>query len=110
MIKKAVILEVSEFLKQKGIVASESEFSEDWLGQCSSYFRGLRFKKTEPSIGVIAICASRLMNASDQLGRHSRYQQLAEQFAAMSDKCRSLVDADSVEFELATQAELAFEQ
>jgi len=100
MNKKAVILEVFEFLKQKGVVDSESEFSEDWLGQCSSYFRGLRFKKTEPSIGVIAICASRLMNASDQLGRHSRYQQLAEQFAVMSGKCRSLVDADSVEFDL----------
>ena len=102
MIKKAVISEVFEFLKQKGVVASESEFSEDWLGQCSSYFRGLRFKKTEPSIGVVAICASRLMNAAEQLGAMPRYQQLAEQFVVMSDKCRSLVDADSVEFELAT--------
>lgn len=101
MNKKAVILEVFEFLTQKGVVASESEFSEDWLGQCSSYYRGLRFKKTEPSIGVIAICASRLRNASDQLGQHPRYKQLAEQFGVMSDKCRSLVDADSVEFELA---------
>lgn len=101
MIKKAVISEVFDFLKQKGIVASESEFSEDWLGQCSSYFRGLRFKKTEPSIGVIAICASRLMNASDQLGKHSRYQSLAQLFARMSEKCRELVDADSVEFDLA---------
>ncbi len=100
MIKKAVILEVFDFLKQKGVVASESEFSQDWLGQCSSYFRGLRFKRSEPSIGVIAICASRLQCASDQLGGHFRYQQLAEQFAVMSDKCRSLVDADSVEFEL----------
>ena len=101
MNKKTVILEVFEFLKQKGVITTESEFSEDWLGQGSSYFRGLRFKKTEPSIGVIAICASRLMNASDQLGRHSRYQQLAEQFAELSDKCRSLVDAESVEFEFA---------
>lgn len=100
MIKKAVILEVFEFLKQKGVVATESEFSEDWLGQCSSYFRGLRFKKTEPSIGVIAICASRLLNAAEQLGAMPRYQQLAEQFAVMSGECRSLVDADSVEFEL----------
>ena len=101
MIKKAVISEVFEFLKQKGIIASESEFSEDWLGQCSSYFRGLRFKRTEPTIGVIAICASRLMNASEQLGRYPRYQQLADQFAMFSGKCRALVDADSVEFDLA---------
>ena len=100
MIKKAVILEVFDFLKQKGVVATESEFSEDWLGQCSSYFRGLRFKKTEPSIGVIAICASRLQCASDQLDRYPRYRQLSEQFAVLSGKCRSLVDADSVEFEL----------
>jgi hypothetical protein len=30
-----------------------------------------------------------------------RYQPLAKQLASMSIKCRSLVDADSVEFDLA---------
>ena len=101
MNKKAVISEVFDFLKAKGITATESEFSEHWLGCCEGYVRKLRSARTEPSLGAIAICASRLQNAADQLGVLPRYQPLAKQLASMSIKCRSLVDADSVEFELA---------
>jgi hypothetical protein len=100
MIKKAVILEVFDFLKQRGIVASESEFSMDWLGQGDSYFRGLRFKKTEPSMGAIAICSNRLSDAAEQFARSPRHHQLHNQFAALSAKCRALVNEDAVEFDL----------
>ena len=99
--KNIVILEVFNFLKAKGITASESEFSEHWLGCCESYVRKLRSARTEPSLGTIAICASRLQNAADQLRLLPRYQPLAEQLVMMSDKCRALVDAGSVEFDLA---------
>ena len=58
MTKNTVILEIFNFLKAKGITASESEFSEHWLGCCEGYV------------------------------------------AAMSGKCRALVDAESVEFDL----------
>jgi len=101
MNKKAVISEVFDFLKAKGITASESEFSEHWLGCCEGYVRKLRSARTEPSLGTIAICASRLQNAAEQLRSLPRYKPLAEQLVAMSGKCRALVDADSVEFELA---------
>ena len=40
------------------------------------------------------------MNASEQLGQLPRYHTLADQLAVMSGKCRALVDADSVEFDL----------
>jgi hypothetical protein len=99
--KKDIIFEVLGFLKDKGIAATESEFSEHWLGCSEGYLRKLRHQKTEPSLGKIAICASRLQNAADQLGALPRYQPLAQQLASMSIKCRSLVDADSVEFDLA---------
>ncbi|CAN1565062.1 hypothetical protein MCEREM21A_02878 [Sphingomonadaceae bacterium] len=99
--KKDIIFEVLGFLKDKGIAATESEFSEHWLGCSEGYLRKLRHQKTEPSLGKIAICASRLQNAAEQLGALPRYQQLAQQLASMSIKCRSLVDADSVEFDLA---------
>jgi hypothetical protein len=101
MNKNKVIFEIFDFLKQRKIVDTEGEFSEGWLGQCDSYYRGLRFKKTEPTLGVIAICASRLKNAAEQLTPLPRYHNLAEELEAMSRKCRALVDADSVEFELA---------
>lgn len=98
--KKEVILEIFKFLKGKGIAATESEFSEHWLGCSESYVRKLRSARTEPSLGAVAICASRLMCAAEQLRQRPRYRQLAEQMAAMSGKCRALVDAESVEFDL----------
>ena len=52
-------------------------------------------------MGAIAICASRLLNAAEQLGSIPRYQPLAEQLKIMSGRCRALVDAESVEFDLA---------
>ena len=98
--KKDTILEVFGYLKSKQIVSGESEFCEHWLGCSEGYMRKLRHKRTEPSLGTIAICASRLQNAADQLGALPRYQPLAKQLTSMSIKCRSLVDADSVEFNL----------
>ena len=99
--KKDIILEIFSFLKSKGISATESEFSEHWLGASEGYMRKLRHTKSQPSMGTIAICASRLLNAAEQLGAMPRYQHLAEQMVAMSEKCRELVDAESVEFDLA---------
>lgn len=99
--KQSVILEIFGFLKSKGIASTESEFSLDWLGCCEGYMRKLRHTKSEPSMGAVAICASRLLNAAEQLGAMPRYQHLAKQMAELSGKCRELVDADSVEFDLA---------
>jgi len=99
--KKDTILEVFGYLKSKQIVSGESEFSEHWLGCSEGYMRKLRHKKAEPSLGAVAICASRLMCAAEQLRTLPRYQPLAKQLTSMSHKCRSLVDAESVEFDLA---------
>ena len=101
MTKNTVILEIFNFLKAKGITASESEFSEHWLGCCEGYVRKLRSTRSEPSLGTIAICASRLQNAAEQLAPMPRYHSLAQQLASWGRKCRALVDADSVEFDLA---------
>lgn len=98
--KKQIILEIFGYLKSKNIVSTEAEFSTDWLGQCESYFRGLRFKNTEPTLGVVAICSSRLLNAADQLGSLPRYHALSQQLRQLGNRCREVVDADSVEFEL----------
>ena len=98
--KNMLILEIFTLLKAKGIAITESEFSEHWLGQSEGYVRKLRSTKSEPSDGAMAICASRLLNASEQLGRIPRYQPLALQLRKLSDRCREIVDAEAVEFEL----------
>lgn len=100
--KKDIIYEVLRFLKDKGIASTESEFSEHWLGCSEGYLRKLRHQKTEPSLGTIAILSSRLQNAAKQFEVLPRYQPLAQQLVTMSNKCRSLVDAESVEFDLAS--------
>ena len=100
MNKNTVILEIFDFLKQRGIVVSESEFSEEWLGQCDSYYRGLRFKKTEPSIGVVAICGSRLRRAGEQIMASPRHAHVGQRFLELSEKCHQLVNEEAVELEL----------
>ncbi len=100
MIKNVVILEIFDFLKQRGIVSSESEFSEGWLGQCDSYYRGLRFKRSEPSIGVVAICGSRMRQAGEQIIASPRHAHVGRHFLELSEKCLQLVNEDAVELEL----------
>lgn len=99
--RKNLIIEVYGLLKSHNVVGSESEFSESWLGHSECYLRTLRYKKSEPSLGVVAICAGRLAAAADQLNAVPRYQRLGQQFKQMSDKCLAVVNADSVEFDLA---------
>lgn len=98
--KKSAILEIYDYLKQKGIVCNEAEFSTDWLGQCESYYRGLRFKQTEPTLGVVAICASRLQQASQFIRQSPAHAHVADQFLALSQRCQQIVNADAAELEL----------
>lgn len=99
--KNTLILEIFDTLKGKGIAMNESEFSEHWLGHSEGYVRKLRSTRSEPSMGAIAICASRLLNAADQLGSLPRYHALSQQLRQLGDRCREIVDAEAVEFELA---------
>jgi hypothetical protein len=98
--KKHIILETYGYLKGKGIVSTEAEFSTDWLGQCESYLRGLRFKQTEPTLGVVAICASRLQQASQFIRQSQAHANVADQFLALSQQCQEIVNADAAELEL----------
>ena len=58
--QKTVLNDVFELLQQIGAVSSESEFSRDWLCRSECYVRTLRFKRVKPSVGTLAICASKL--------------------------------------------------
>ena len=59
---KMVLDEVYDLLKHIGTVTSESEFSADWLARSECYMRTLRFKQANPSVGTLAICASKLQH------------------------------------------------
>jgi hypothetical protein len=98
--KNSVILEIFGYLRDKGIVSTEAEFSTDWLGQCESYYRGLRFKKTEPTLGVVAICASRLQQASHFIRQSPAHAHVADRFLELSRQCQQIVNEDAIELEL----------
>jgi hypothetical protein len=98
--KKHLIMEIYDFLKHKGIVSTEADFSMDWLGQCESYYRGLRFKNTEPTLGVIAICGSRLQQASQFIRQSPAHAHVADRFLELSKQCQMIVNEDAMELEL----------
>jgi hypothetical protein len=99
--QNTIIYEAYDFLRKTGIVENESEFSEDWLGASDCYLRTLRFKNAEPSMGFIAICASRLEKTGKQMVSTRRYKEIGEHFLDLSEKCHRHVNENGVEFDLA---------
>ena len=43
-----------------GIVQNTPEFCRSWLGRSEGYIRVLRYHNTEPSLGTLSICSSKL--------------------------------------------------
>lgn len=98
--KKDIILEVFGYLKSKGIVTGESEFSEQWLGASEGYMRKLRSTQSEPSMGAVAILGSRLQQASNFIRQSPAHAHVADQFFTLSQRCQEIVNEDAVELEL----------
>lgn len=93
-------MEAFDLLKSKGIVSSESEFSESWLAHSECYLRTLRMKRAEPSIGVVAIVGSRLQKAGEQIIASPRHAHVGQCFLELSEKCHQIVNENAVELEL----------
>jgi len=96
-VSKSVIYEVFNLLQQIGAVSNESEFSRDWLCRSECYMRTLRFKKTTPSIGTLAICASKLQHYANKLQMHPQHAVLSNQFSALSSQCNQQINKDAEE-------------
>lgn len=90
-----------ELVKSVGLINGKSDFSQNWLGQNESYLRTLKCKNAEPSIGTLAICASRLQRAAEQLLATKKYHQLGASFMYASEKLHELVNEDGIELDLA---------
>ena len=94
--QKTVLNDVFELLQQIGAVSSESEFSKDWLCRSECYMRTLRFKRVKPSVGTLAICASKLQHYGRCMTAKKRHAQLAKQFIELSERCHKQINADAV--------------
>ena len=98
--KNKLILEIFGYLKDKGIVTGESEFSEHWLGHSEGYVRKLRSTRSEPSMGAVAICASRLHQASLFIRQSPAHIHIADRFLELSRQCQMIINEDAIELEL----------
>ena len=94
--QKTVLNDVFELLQQIGAVSSEGEFSRDWLCRSECYVRTLRFKRVNPSVGILAICASKLQHYGRCMTATEAHTQLAKQFIELSEKCHKQLNADAV--------------
>ena len=93
--QKTVLNEVFELLQQIGAVSSESEFSTDWLVRSECYMRTLRFKQTNPSVGTLAICASKLQHYASCMTATDAHAKLGEQFIKLSEQCHTQINSDA---------------
>ena len=94
--QKTVLNEVFELLVQIGAVSSESEFSKDWLCRSECYMRTLRFKRVKPSVGTLAICASKLQHYGRCMTATERHTQLGKRFIELSEQCHKQINSDAV--------------
>ena len=95
--EKTVLNEVFEYLKEIKAVDTESEFSTDWLGRSECYMRSLRFKQSQPSIGTLAICASKLSHYGNRLKKKHKHSNISAQLLRLSDDCNWQVNLLSSE-------------
>ena len=90
--RKTVLFEVLDLLKQLNVVTCESEFSRDWLHRSECYLRTCRFKGVEPSVSSVAVCASKLQHYGNQMIRSDRHTQLGETFLSLSERCHEYIN------------------
>ena len=93
--QKTVLYEVFELLQQIGAVSSESEFSTDWLVRSECYMRTLRFKQTNPSVGTLAISASKLQHYASYMTLKNSHNELSQRFIQLSNQCHQQINAQS---------------
>ena len=93
--QKTVLDEVYDLLKKIGAVDNESEFSTDWLARSECYMRTLRFKQANPSVGTLAICASKLQHYASCMTATDAHAKLGKQFIKLSEQCHTQINTDA---------------
>ena len=68
-------------------------YARDWLGRSECYLRTLRFKHSSPSVGTLAICASKLQHYGRCMTATDANKQLGEQFLGLSERCHQQINA-----------------
>ena len=74
---------------------SESEFSRDWLARSECYLRSVRFKRAQPSVSTVAVCASKLHYYAERMRERGAHSDLAAQFSELSEQCHHCINKEA---------------
>ena len=93
-VAKMILEEVRDKLRVAGIVHTEKQFCEMWLGKSECYMRFLRFSDATPSADALATCASRLAETARQLRAYGkqRHNAWAEELEQLRVECYVVMD------------------
>lgn len=74
-----------------GIVQNTPEFCRSWLGRSEGYIRVLRYHNTEPSVGTLSICSSKLGHyaarlAASEWAEHQAWGERLTNLKALCDR------------------------
>ena len=89
-----------ELCKSHGLTENLAEFSQVFLGQNQSYFITLKSNVAEPTLGAVAILATRLQSTAEAMMATKKYRHLALKLMNESEKLRDIVNEDGVELDL----------
>ena len=78
----------------KPMTADELIFTVDNENELSK--RTLRFKRVKPSVGTLAICASKLQHYGRCMTATERHTQLGKRFIELSEQCHKQINSDAV--------------
>ena len=94
---KMILDEVRERLRASGIVKSDKQFCELWLGKSECYLRGLRFNDITPSADALATCAAQLAITARQLREYGeeRHCTWADELERLRVACYGAMDAQA---------------
>ena len=91
--EKSVLNRFFCFLREQGLVESESEFSRNWLAKSECYLRSVRFKGVQPSVSTVAVCASKLHYYAERMRERGTHSDLAAQFSELSEQYHQCIIA-----------------
>ena len=67
----------------------------DWLARSECHLRSVRFKRAQPSVSTVAVCASKLHYYAERMRERGTHSELAAQFSDLSEQCHHYINREA---------------
>ena len=93
---EACIYKRGEYWQFRMWLSKENKYARKSLRTRSEcYMRTLRFKRANPSVGTLAICASKLQHYASCMTATDAHAKLGKQFIKLSQQCHTQINSDA---------------